>query len=109
MNSKHLAGFYWVRLVLISSLLAVTNLAFGSPPVLDKCVACHGADGHAHGNMAFPVIAGMPPAHIEEAIYAYKDAARKCRSVPLMCDMAKGLSDEEVVGVAEYYGTQERF
>lgn len=105
---KHSAGFYWIRLAIIGSLLAFAHLAAASPPVLGKCVACHGADGHAHGNMAFPVIAGIPPVHIEEAVYAYKDGARQCRIVPLMCDMAKSLSDEEVVQVAEYYGTQER-
>jgi cytochrome c553 len=109
MKIKYIAGFYWIRLAIVGSLLTFAHLAVGSPPVLGKCVACHGADGHAHGNMAFPVIAGMPPVHIEEAMYAYKDGARQCRIVPLMCDTAKGLSDEEVVQVAEYYGTQERF
>lgn len=108
MNLKHLAGFYWIRLAIVGSLLTFGHLAFGSPPVLGKCVACHGADGHAHDNMIFPVIAGTPPAHIEEAIYAYKDGARQCKIVPLMCETAKGLSDEEVAQVAEYYGAQER-
>lgn len=97
-----------IRLAMIGSLLAFSHLAVASPPVLDKCVACHGADGHAHDNMAFPVIAATPPAHIEEAIYAYKDGARKCRIVPLMCETAKKLSDEEVADAAAYYGAQQR-
>ncbi len=108
MNIRRLAGLGWFRLAVVTALLAPVHPAAGSPPVLGKCVGCHGADGHAHGNMAFPVIAGTPPAHIEEAIYAYKDGARQCRIVPLMCETAKGLSDEEVAEVAEYYGTQER-
>ena len=109
MKIRHVASFYWSQLAFIGPLLAFAHLAVGSPPVLGKCVACHGADGHAHDNMAFPVIAAIPPAYIEEAIYAYKDGARQCRIVPLMCDTAKGLSDTEVAQVAEYYSTQERY
>lgn len=109
MKIRRLAGFYWIPLTLVGPLLAFAHQAVGSPPVLGKCVACHGADGHAHDNLAYPVIAGTPPVHIEEAIYAYKDGARQCRIVPLMCDTAKSLSDTEVAEVAEYYGTQERY
>ena len=109
MTIRRLPGFFWIRLTIVGPLLAFAHLAVGSPPVLGKCVACHGADGHAHDNLAFPVIAGIPPVHLEEAIYAYKDGARQCRIVPLMCDTAKSLSDTEVAEVAKYYGAQERY
>ena len=44
------------------------------------CADCHGVDGLARENLDAPVIAGMPATHIEEAIYAYRDGARQCRT-----------------------------
>ena len=72
------------------------------------CFACHGTDGMGYGNFSIPIIAGIPAAHIEEALYAYKDGARRCNHAPLMCETASAISDEEVAEVADYFGGQER-
>jgi cytochrome c553 len=55
-----------------------------------------------------PVIAGMPAAHIEEAIYAYIDGARQCLREPRMCETVAGLTESEVSTAAEYFAAQER-
>ena len=73
-----------------------------------RCYACHGTDGMGYGNFSIPIIAGIPAVHIEEALYAYKDGARRCNHAPLMCETASAISDEEIEEVADYFGTQER-
>ena len=72
------------------------------------CADCHGVDGLARENLDAPVIAGMPAAHIEEAIYAYKDGARQCRYEPLMCETVLHTSDERIADLAEHYANQRR-
>ena len=73
-----------------------------------RCIACHGSDGMGYGNFSIPIIAGIPPVHIEEALYAYKDGARQCQHAPLMCQTVSALSDHEIGELAEYFGTQPR-
>jgi sulfide dehydrogenase cytochrome subunit len=72
------------------------------------CADCHGVDGLARENLDAPVIAGMPAAHIEEAIYAYRDGARQCRYEPLMCETVLHTSDERIADLAEHYASQRR-
>lgn len=82
--------------------------AGSAPDVVGLCVACHAEDGAGVGNMVVPIIAGMPSVHIEEALYAYKDGARDCILLPLMCDTAEDLEDEQIADLAEYYGAMPR-
>jgi sulfide dehydrogenase cytochrome subunit len=78
-------------------------------PAIDAgCVDCHGADGLASENLNAPVIAGMPAAHIEEAIYAYRDGARQCRFEPMMCETVLHTSDSRIADLAEYYAALPR-
>ncbi len=72
------------------------------------CADCHGVDGLARENLDAPVIAGMPAAHIEEAVYAYKDGARQCRYEPLMCETVLHTSDARIADLAEHYASQRR-
>jgi cytochrome c553 len=55
-----------------------------------------------------PVIAGIPADHIEQAIYAYVDGARRCVREPRMCETVSALSESEVTEVADYFAGQER-
>ena len=75
---------------------------------LQACFACHGADGMGKSDPMIPVIAGMPAAHIEEAIYAYIDGARQCIREPRMCETVAALSEPEVSAAAEYFASQVR-
>lgn len=78
------------------------------PEVVETCTECHGNDGMGHGKPLIPVIAGMPAGHIEEAIYAYVDDARRCVHEPRMCETVAALSETEVVEVAQYFAAQQR-
>jgi len=79
-----------------------------APAYVAPCVACHGDDGMGHGNPMIPVIAGMPAEHIEEAIFAYVDGARRCTRVPRMCAVVAELSEDAVVELSEYFAARRR-
>ena len=100
----------------ITSVVALLWLCCTLPGYADEtplvnttgCADCHGADGLAAENLDAPVIAGIPAAHIEEAIYAYRDGARQCRYEPLMCETVKHTSDERIANLAQHYAMQPR-
>ena len=99
----------------LHSIVALALLCWALPASADEapavdagCVDCHGADGLASENLNAPVIAGMPAAHIEEAIYAYRDGARQCRFEPMMCETVLHTSDERIAELAEYYAALPR-
>jgi len=79
-----------------------------APAIVTPCVACHGDDGMGHGNPMIPVIAGMPAEHIEEAIFAYVDGARRCTRVPKMCEVVAELSEDDVIELSEYFAAKRR-
>lgn len=82
--------------------------ANANPAMTTGCADCHGVDGLARENLDAPVIAGMPSAHIEEAIYAYRDGARQCRYEPLMCETVLHTGDARIADLAEHYAGQRR-
>lgn len=84
------------------------NIANAEPENLAVCAACHGDDGSGAGFPYVPIIAGTPAAHLEEALFAYQDGARKCVGVPVMCEAIAPLSDNEVVEMAAYYSAMPR-
>jgi cytochrome subunit of sulfide dehydrogenase len=90
------------RLAGLAALL-LSMPAPGAEPFLDTCFDCHGADGMGKADPMYPVIAGIPAAHIEEAIYAYIDGARQCIREPRMCETAAALTESEVSAAAEYF------
>ena len=94
-------------LILFFLLLSMAPLV-AAGEFLEACFGCHGADGMGKADPMIPVIAGMPAAHIEEAIYAYIDGARQCIREPRMCETVAALSEPEVSTAAEYFAAQVR-
>lgn len=93
----------------LSALLSILSLsALASSLSLDVCIGCHGVDGMGKSDPTYPVIAGMPAGHIEEAIFAYIDGARRCVMEPRMCETVATLSDEQVAVAAMYFSSQVR-
>jgi cytochrome c553 len=89
--------------MLALSCLLIASIAAAAPAKLQVCAACHGEDGEGVGFDYVPIIAGTPAAHLEEALYAYQDGARKCVGVPVMCDAISTLTEAEVAELAGYY------
>lgn len=106
------AALVWALLIGCSAATVADesiSAATGSAAALTSgCADCHGVDGLARENLDAPVIAGMPAAHIEEAIYAYRDKARQCRYEPLMCETVLHTSDARIADLAEHYASQRR-
>ncbi|MCG8370586.1 MAG: cytochrome c4 [Proteobacteria bacterium] len=98
------------RFILPLLALFATSAGTAAPPaVIEACKACHDVDGSGVGKPYVPIIAGTPPVHIEEALYAYKDGARQCTIEPVMCDTVALLSDDDIADLAEYYGKLPRY
>ncbi len=83
----------------------------------DQCDECHGADG-VSTESDVPSIAGISPFIIEEYMLEYRDEARICRESKYrsgdrerpatdMCVVAKDLSEDDITGIAEFYGSKE--
>ena len=96
------------RALILFFLLLFTAPFVAAEEFLEACFGCHGADGMGKADPMIPVIAGMPAAHIEEAIYAYIDGARQCIREPRMCETVAALSEPEVSAAAEYFAAQVR-
>ncbi len=69
------------------------------------CANCHGTDGRAVPNSTVPSIAGMPAAYITEQMKAFKSGARPA---PVMHQLAKGYSDEQIATIANYFAAVKR-
>lgn len=100
---------YCAKLLLVFVLFPPAEAGAEAPAIVEACKACHDVDGSGVGKAFVPIIAGTPPAHIEEALYAYKDGARQCVVEPVMCSTAALLSDDDIAELAEYYGSLPRF
>jgi cytochrome c553 len=89
-------------------LLVFSAACAAAPNNIELCATCHGEDGEGVGYDYVPIIAGTPAAHLEEALFAYKDGARNCVGVPVMCEAIEPLSEDEIVEMADYYAAMPR-
>ena len=96
------------QILLIAAVWILSSSVFASVLSLDVCIGCHGADGMGKSDPTYPVIAGTPIGHIEEAIFAYIDGARRCVMEPRMCEAVASLSDKQVTVAAMYFSNQVR-
>jgi len=96
------------QLVRCAALSIASSSVFASVLSLDVCIDCHGADGMGKSDPTYPVIAGTPIGHIEEAIFAYIDGARRCVMEPRMCEAVASLSEKQVTVAAMYFSNQVR-
>jgi len=93
-------------LLILYGLLATGHFTIAAD--LAVCASCHGADGSGAGFDHVPILAGTPAAHLEEALYAYQDGARRCAEEPVMCDTVATMSEAEVVEFAEHFSGMRR-
>jgi len=92
----------------LGSFMAFGTTAYAEPALIEVCAACHGEDGSGAGFEYVPIIAGTPAAHLEEALFAYQDGARRCVGVPVMCDAISPLSEPQIEELAQYYSDMPR-
>lgn len=97
-----------ISILLAACFFVMQGTAEAGPRNIEICAACHGIDGSGVGYDYVPIIAGTPASHLEEALYAYKDGARNCIGVPVMCEQVEPLSDDDIIEMAEYYSNMPR-
>ncbi|MDJ0794050.1 MAG: hypothetical protein QNI98_07380 [Woeseiaceae bacterium] len=97
-----------LTLLMASTTLIVAPAFADAPAIVAACKSCHAEDGSGVGIHFVPVITGIPAAHIEEALYAYKDGARQCGTEPAMCQTVALLTDENIADLAEHYSRLRR-
>ncbi|MEY3746807.1 MAG: hypothetical protein RL194_266 [Pseudomonadota bacterium] len=68
-----------------------------------SCAACHGTNGNSVGGT--PVLAGLHPEHFSSQMQAFKSGQR---ASTVMHRHARGLTDSEIVQLAEYFYKQPR-
>ncbi len=73
-----------------------------------SCAACHGTQGNAvpiaNGQETTSALAGADKADIIQKLQAFKSGER---SATVMHRHARGLSSEEITGLAEYFSKQQ--
>lgn len=80
------------------AILAIEGEPAWGEYLSSECVTCHQANGADRG---IPSIVGWPAADFVIAMHAYKTEARPH---PVMRMMAQRLSDEEIAGLAAFFG-----
>ena len=94
--------------LVLGVLFSIGGIARAEPAQLQVCAACHGEDGSGAGFAYVPIIAGTPAAHLEEALFAYLDGARRCVGVPVMCAAVAALNEAEIEELAQHYSEMNR-
>ncbi len=74
------------------------NMETGVP----ACIACHGAEGAGNAAAGWPRVNGQHAEYTAKQLTAYRDGTRTTDSMSMMRDIAKRMSDEEIIAVANY-------
>lgn len=95
----------WLAFLLITPLIATAEDDNTSHQrvLAASCAACHGTNGNSVGGT--PVLAGLDRSYFVLQMKAFRSGER---SSTVMYTHAKGLTEEEVVSLAEYFFSQVR-
>lgn len=97
------------RMLILMALLASAAAARAGVPephlrvLAASCAACHGTNGNSVGGT--PVLAGLDRAHFILQMQGFRSGAR---SSTVMARHAKGLTEDEIAQLAEYFAAQPR-
>ena len=99
MLSKFMMYMFLGCSLLVSSLTMATVAADNVPLKSKLCAGCHGANGISI-SPTIPNLAGQKRAYLIREINDYRSGDR---TDPMMSKVAKGLNDEDVEELAEYF------
>jgi cytochrome c553 len=83
-----------------NSQLGAQIVSEGTAKGAIACARCHGYDGASDGSGAFPALAGQSAVYLAHQLRHYASGQRQNA---IMGSIAKGLSEEEINAVAQYY------
>lgn len=97
-------------LALAGSLVVASAAAANETKIMDRvkeivnerCSLCHGLKGESASD-AFPRLAAQHPAYVVKQLRDFRDGRRKGT---MMNEMANGLTEEEIAGLAVYFSTK---
>ena len=69
------------------------------------CANCHGTDGRTVEGSAIPALVGMPKDYMVRQMQAFKDGSRPAT---VMHQITKGLTDEQIQTISNYYASLKR-
>lgn len=84
----------------IAGILDKADVAYGEY-LSGQCVTCHLSKGQSDG---IPPIVGLPDTYFIQTLLEYRKSSEE-RTNPVMVNIAKNLSDEELGSLAKYYST----
>jgi len=90
------------------TLLATAALPAAPDPVAlgrekyVQCASCHGSDGRSTVVPQYPKIGGQSAPYVVNALKAYRDGRRLGTFAAVMAEVAKPLSDADIVNLAAY-------
>lgn len=96
-----------MKKLLIASISAlfvfsVSANAMEAPSKAASCVGCHGSNGNSVVPN-FPKLAGQHSNYLQKQLKDFRDGFRKDAT---MAAFAKGLSDQEIKDLSDYYAAQ---
>ncbi|MCB4812222.1 cytochrome c [Methylovorus menthalis] len=99
------------RIPVLGVLMCMSGSAFAQTPqysphiqvLAASCAACHGTDGNSVGGT--PVLAGLDSLYFIRQMKAFRSGERQAT---VMQRHAKGLTEDEIVGLAAFFATQPR-
>jgi cytochrome c553 len=69
-----------------------------------KCVGCHGAKGNKKALGKSKIISQMTKKDVAEALIGYREGIYGSSMKGLMISQIKGLSEQDLINIAEYIG-----
>ena len=88
------------------SLAAIAPASAQSPEIryiAANCANCHGTDGRAASGGGMPGLAGLSASYFIEQMNAFRSGARQAT---IMHQIAKGYTDAQIAGMAQYFAAQ---
>jgi len=85
-----------------TSQLSAQIVAQGTSRGAIACARCHGYDGSSDGSGAFPALAGQSAQYLANQLRHYASGERQNA---IMVSIAKGLTEDELQAVAQYYAS----
>ena len=90
------------RALLLAGLLGLAAASAQQPPQQQLCVACHGPQGNSL-NPQIPSLAGQPRTFLENQLVLIREGLR---DIPPMKGVLDGLTDADLIVLAQYYAAQ---
>lgn len=95
--------FFFICLIFFFSIEESVAKSRSITPVLAQCTACHGSDGNASINKAWPKLAGQNTVYLVKALKDFRFDAKYGRKNAMMRSIVNRLSEKEMRAIADYY------